>query len=403
MPGTCSTPATAARATSWSTCDRCPSRPGRTVSSLPAWGYVVVLFASLSLSLVLVPLALTVARRFGLLDHPGPAKSHVEAVPYLGGAAIVISFAVVVLVATAVRPPPSGLPQLAGFLGIGVALALLGLADDLAGGLSPWLRLALEAAGGLAVWSMGSSAQLAGVPRPVNALISIVWVVGVTNAFNLLDNMDGLAAGTAVIAALAIFGVASLQHRYLVSALALALAGCAAGFLRANFHPAKIYMGDAGSLFLGFVFAVLLLKLRANAPTRVDVAVILAVPGVALFDTSLVVVSRLAHHRSPFQGGQDHTSHRLVRLGLSVRGAVITIYVAGAALGGAAILMSDVGPAARIFGVIGLLGVAAVLAVPLARAPVYRDDAPASPKPVPAPYTQVYTPGSDPGPGLEQP
>jgi UDP-GlcNAc:undecaprenyl-phosphate GlcNAc-1-phosphate transferase len=195
--------------------------------------------------------------------------------------------------------------------------------------------------------------------------------VGVTNAFNLLDNMDGLSAGTAVIAALSIFGIAVLQQRYLVAALALALAGCATGFLRANFHPAKIYMGDAGSLFLGFVLAVLLLKLRATAPTRVPVAVILAVPGVALFDTTLVVVSRLAHRRSPFEGGQDHTSHRLVKMGLSVRGAVVTIYAAGVVLGGAALLMSQLGSSARIVGVVGLLVAAAAVAVPLARLPVY--------------------------------
>ena len=103
------------------------------------------------------------------------------------------------------------------------------------------------------MWWLGISPHLAGVPRPVDAVVTVVWVVGITNAFNLLDNMDGLSAGVAIVAALAIFGVALLQHRYLVSALALALAGCAAGFLRANFHPAKIYMGDAGSLFLGFV------------------------------------------------------------------------------------------------------------------------------------------------------
>ena len=341
------------------------------MSSLPLWGYGVVLVGSLVLSLVLVPVALAVAVRFGVLDHPGPAKGHTKAVPYLGGAAIVVAFAAVVLVGNAVDPPPSGLPQLAGFLGLGVLLALVGLVDDLRGGLSPWLRLVLEAGAAVAVWAMGSDAHLAGVPGAVDALVSVVWVVGVTNAFNLLDNMDGLSAGTAIIAALSIFGVAVLQHRYLVAALALALAGCATGFLRANFHPAKIYMGDAGSLFLGFVLAVLLLKLRATAPTRVPVAVILAVPGVALFDTTLVVVSRLAHWRSPFGGGQDHTSHRLVKMGLSVRGAVVTIYGAGVVLGGAALLMSQLGSSARIVGVIGLLLAAAVVAVPLARVPVY--------------------------------
>ncbi len=341
------------------------------MSTLPAWGYAVVLIASLALSLVLVPVALAVALRFGLFDHPGPAKSHTQAVPYLGGAAIVVSFALVVVVGDLIDPPPSELYQLAGFLGVAVLLAVVGLVDDLGNGLSPWLRIVFEVAAGVAVWYLGISPHLAGVPQPVDALITVLWVVGITNAFNLLDNMDGLSAGIAVVAALAIFGVASLQQRYLVAALSLALAGCAAGFLRANFHPAKIYMGDAGSLFLGFVLAVLLLKLRGNAPTRVPVAVILAIPGVAIFDTTLVTASRLAHRRSPFQGGQDHTSHRLVRLGMSIPLAVTTIYAAGVVLGSAALLMSQLGPSVRIAGIIGLLAAAGLAAVPLAKVPVY--------------------------------
>jgi UDP-GlcNAc:undecaprenyl-phosphate GlcNAc-1-phosphate transferase len=316
-------------------------------------------------------LAIGVAVRFGVLDHPGPAKAHAKAVPYLGGTAIVVSFAGVVLVAALLRPPPSGLPQLAGFLGLGVLLALVGLADDVRGGLSPLLRLALEAGAGLAVWEMGYAAHLAGTPRALDAVVTVLWVAGVTNAFNLLDNMDGLSAGVSVIAALSIFGVACLQHRYLVAALAIALAGCAAGFLRSNFHPARIYMGDAGSLFLGFTISVLLLTLRANAPTRVGVAVILAVPGVALFDTTLVMVSRIAHKRNPFNGGQDHTSHRLVYLGLSVRKAVGLTYLVAAALGGVAIAMTQV-PSLRLIGVAVLLGVAALAAVPLFGVPVYK-------------------------------
>jgi UDP-GlcNAc:undecaprenyl-phosphate GlcNAc-1-phosphate transferase len=283
----------------------------------------------------------------------------------------VVSFALVVVVGNVVDPPPSELGQLAGFLGIAVLLAVVGLTDDLGKGLSPWLRLVIETGAGLGVWWLGISPHLAGVPKPVDTLVTVLWVVGITNAFNLLDNMDGLSAGIAIIAALAVFGVALLQHRYLVSALALALAGCAAGFLRANFHPAKIYMGDAGSLFLGFILAVLLLKLRSNAPTRVPVAVILAIPGVAIFDTTLVSVSRLSHRISPFKGGKDHVSHRLVKLGMTVPVAVTTIYVAGAVLGGSALVMSQLGPSVRIAGVVGLLAVAAAVAAPLARVSVY--------------------------------
>ena len=324
------------------------------------------------LSLVLTPFCLRLALRLHLLDHPGPGKAHSQAVPYLGGAAIVMSFVCIVLAATAVRPPPSGLPELAGFLALALGLAFVGLLDDVRGGLSPWLRLFLEAVAGTAVWSMGSDAHLAGTPRALDGFISVVWIVGVTNAFNLLDNMDGLSAGVASLASLAIFGVSALQHRYLVAALAIALAGCAAGFLGTNFHPARIYMGDAGSLFLGFVISVLLLKLRDNPAQRVDIAVILAIPGVALFDTTLVMASRLAHRRHPLVGGQDHTSHRLVLMGMSVRQAVLTIYAAGLVLGGAGLVMSRVGPDARVVGIVALLVVAGLVAVPLARVPVYR-------------------------------
>jgi UDP-GlcNAc:undecaprenyl-phosphate GlcNAc-1-phosphate transferase len=342
------------------------------MSSLPLWSYGGILVATLALSLVLTPMALRLALRLEVLDRPGPAKSHGEAMPYLGGAAIVVSFSAAVLVGTAVDPPPSGLPQLAAFLGLAVGLALVGLVDDVREGLSPWARVALEAGAGLAVSALGDGTHLAGFPGWLNTILTVVWVVGVTNAFNLLDNMDGLSAGVAAIAALAIFGVAWLHQRYLIAALAVALAGCAAGFLRHNFKPAKIYMGDAGSLFLGFVLAVLLLKLREHSIARVDMAVVLAIPGVALFDTALVTITRVAHRVSPFQGGQDHTSHRLVNLGFSVKQAVMTIYLAGAILGGGALAMSEFGAAVRIIGVISLLAAAGTAAVPLVRAPVRR-------------------------------
>lgn len=151
----------------------------------------------------------------------------------------------------------------------------------------------------------------------------------------------------------------------------VALAGCAAGFLRPNFHPAKIHRGDAGSLFLGFVLAVLLLELRANGPTRVPVVVILAIPGLALFDTSLVVISRLCHRTSPFQGGKDHTSHRLVRLGLSVPVAISLLFLVGASLAGVAIGISQLGDTVRIVDVATLVGVGVLASIPMAHIPAY--------------------------------
>ena len=345
------------------------------MSAIPWWGDLVVLALSLLLSLVLTPLALSVALRFHLLDHPGPAKSHSAAVPYLGGAAIVVSFAAIVLVAVGVHPPPTGVPQLVAFLGLGVGLAVVGLIDDIRRGLSPWLRVLLEAAAGVVIWRLGDSAHVAGLPGWLNAFLTVLWIVGVTNAFNLLDNMDGLSSGIATLTALGIFGIAFLQHRYLVGALAIALAGCACGFLWHNFHPARIYMGDAGSLFLGFVLSVLLLKLRAQAHTRVPIAVIIALAAVALFDTTLVSVSRLTHGRSPFLGGKDHTSHRLIKLGLSVRQAVSLIYGVTALLDGASIVMAQLGPAVRIAGIVGIAGTGALAAVLLLRIAVYENAA----------------------------
>ncbi|MDA8296256.1 MAG: MraY family glycosyltransferase [Actinomycetota bacterium] len=301
--------------------------------------------------------------------------------PYLGGAAIVISFAAVVLIAVGIRPPASGLAELVAFLGLGAALAVLGLTDDIYRGLSPVLRVLVEAGAGSVIWVLGDSAHLAGAPGWLNALITVLWIVGVTNAFNLLDNMDGLSAGIAALTALTIFAIACFQQRYLVASLSIALAGCAIGFLWHNFHPAKIYMGDAGSLFLGFVLSVLLLKLRAQQATRVDIAVILAIPAVALFDTALVVASRLVHRRNPFLGGKDHTSHRLIRAGRSVHGAVALIYAAGALCDGAAIVMAHLGRAARIAGIVGIVGAAACAAIYLGRIPVYNDAPAASESP----------------------
>ena len=138
--------------------------------------------------------------------------------------------------------------------------------DDLRG-LSPVGAIVAEVAAGLAVWGVGAGVDLFG-PGVTDAVVTVVWVVGITNAFNLLDNMDGLSSGVAAIAAGSIFVIAASNGQFLVAALSIGLAGCALGFLRHNFHPATIYMGDAGALFLGFVLAYLGLKLRFDAPDR---------------------------------------------------------------------------------------------------------------------------------------
>ncbi len=337
------------------------------------WEYAAAFGGALLLALVFTPLALVVAQRRQILDHPGDHKGHESPVPYLGGLAIVSALSVAVLVVGVVRPPESGFDELAAVLGMALVLSVVGLLDDLRG-LGPIVRLVVEAAAGVGVWAVGAGVHFAG-SSTLNALVTVVWVVGITNAFNLLDNMDGLSGGVAAIAAGSIFTIAQVEGQFLVAALAATLAGCALGFLRHNFHPARIYMGDAGSLYLGFVLAYLSLKLRFGAPEDVTFLVPLLVLGVPILDTTLVTLARLRHGRSPFQGGRDHVSHRLVRLGLPVRGAVGTIYVTAASLGVIALVVSRVDrtSAYLLAGLVAALGVLAGFALGLV--PVY-DDAP---------------------------
>ncbi len=217
----------------------------------------------------------------------------------------------------------------------------------------------------------GSGATITGLPV-LDAVATVAWVVLVVNAINLLDNMDGLSAGVAAIAGLAFFVLAVGNGQFLVAALSVALAGCAAGFLRHNFHPARIYMGDAGSLFLGFLLAVTATRLElVGTPPVVALFVPLLVLGLALFDTTLVVLERLRHGRSPFQGGRDHTSHRLVFVGLPVPVSVGLLYATALALAWLAILLAELptGPGLMLVAFVLTAGLALLLL--LRAVPVY--------------------------------
>jgi UDP-GlcNAc:undecaprenyl-phosphate GlcNAc-1-phosphate transferase len=250
-----------------------------------------------------------------------------------------------------------------------IGLSLVGLIDDLRG-LGPFLRVAVEAAAGAGVWAVDAGIDLTGSDVG-DLLLTIVWVVGITNAFNLLDNMDGLSAGVAAITAGSCFVIAVANGQFLIGGLSAALAGCALGFLRHNFHPARIYMGDAGSLYLGFLLSYLAIKLRFDAPEDVTFLVPLILLSVPITDTTLVTVSRLMHGRSPLRGGQDHISHRLVRIGLPVRGAVGAIYVATVSVGLIALVVSRVDRTSAYLLAGLVVGIAVVLACALGRVRVY--------------------------------
>ncbi|HET6794527.1 MAG TPA: MraY family glycosyltransferase [Acidimicrobiales bacterium] len=340
------------------------------MTSLHLWQYGAILGVTLVLTLVLTPLALLLAQRLGILDRPGSIKTQASPIPYLGGAAMVVAFALTVMAAAVYRPPVSGLSDLGELLGMAVGLAILGLIDDIRG-LGTRVRFLVEVAAGVGVYVTGNATHLAPW-RPLDAVLTVIWVVGVTNAFNLLDNMDGLSAGVAAIASASFFIVAHLQGQFLVAGLAVALTGCAVGFLRHNFHPARIYMGDAGALFLGFMLASLGLRLRVTHQSlRVTFFVPVLILGVALFDTALVTACRLWHRRSPVVGGLDHTSHRLVFVGVPVRAAVSLIYAGGITLGWLAVVMSRLDKVTAGILMALVASVALFLGALLAAVPVY--------------------------------
>jgi UDP-GlcNAc:undecaprenyl-phosphate/decaprenyl-phosphate GlcNAc-1-phosphate transferase len=288
-------------------------------------------------SLVLTSLVRPLALRVGMIDQPGPRKVHAKPMPLLGGVAIYLGAALGLLVSL----HHSTYAQVAGILAGATLLLIVGLLDD-RGLLHPQIKLFLGApAAALTLMSAGIKTEVftsllpAGLAPLANELLTILWVVGITAAFSILDHMDGLCAGVAAIASafFMIFAIGGGQE--LVSNLAAAVFGAAVGFLRWNFNPARIFMGDAGAMFLGFMLATLSLKLSLTGyPPLVTCMVPVLVLGVPVFDTLLISISRARRGLIPFTSpGKDHTAHRLANLGLGQRGAVLGIYGAGVVLG----------------------------------------------------------------------
>jgi UDP-GlcNAc:undecaprenyl-phosphate/decaprenyl-phosphate GlcNAc-1-phosphate transferase len=283
-------------------------------------------------TLLLTPVAAGLARRLGVLDQPADNKYHQQATPYLGGLAVAVGLVLVGGVAAGA----SG--QLLTVLLGGLALSIVGLLDDRLF-VGPILKLSVEVAAGVALWLVGVRAGLFGV-EALDLLLTVFWVVAITNAVNLLDNMDGLCAGIAAISAMTFFAIAAGRGDYLVGSFALAVSGASLGFLRHNFPPARIFLGDSGTLLLGFLLAALGLKLDlVGEGGFVRSAIPVLVLGVAVFDTALVLIDRLRGGRRFYVGGTDHTSHRLARAGLSPRRVALTLYGAQIVLSGIALFL----------------------------------------------------------------
>lgn len=306
-----------------------------------SWNWFVAPTFAFGAVAVLTPLVVRLAHRRGWVAEPQADRWHRTPTALMGGIAIFVAAALGWLWLA-----PSG-----PLLWIAVAGAILfvaGFMDDRVG-LSPLAKVGAQVAGA-GVLLAGGLSFTPGWPLWISVPFTLFWVVGITNAVNLLDNMDGVAAGVSTIAAAALAAVAWTVGHAEVAVGALVLAAAAGGFLLYNFNPARTFMGDCGSLFLGISLAGLAMAAPQGATVAgvtvvpVVAALILAVP---VLDTTLVTISRVCVGRGIAQGGKDHTSHRLVRTGLAERTVALALYGVGiiSGIAGWGALASDLGPA----------------------------------------------------------
>jgi UDP-GlcNAc:undecaprenyl-phosphate/decaprenyl-phosphate GlcNAc-1-phosphate transferase len=332
--------------------------------------YLLTAAIPLGMTLLLTPWVRARATRHGLLDEPGGRKAHDAPKPRLGGIAIYLSFTTTVLVGFALAPWLASVPgfrsilpeatealreawsvrtPLLGLLVGGTIMFLVGLLDDLLGERFPtgWKFVAQTVAALVAV-ACGVRVDFAG-NDVINVLLSVLWIVGISNAFNLLDNMDGLTTGVAVVSASVFLINASELSEIFICFILAALIGTLVGFLRFNFPPASLFMGDSGSLFLGFILSSLTILEHYMSSASSSLFPVLMPPlvlAVPLLDTLSVIYIRISEGRPVHVGDRCHLSHRLVRCGLSPLQAVVFLYLVTFGLGLGALHLADA-PLAR--------------------------------------------------------
>ena len=293
--------------------------------------YFLLFVISYLLVGVLTPVMRKIAIATDVVDRPNSShKSHKKAVPYLGGVAIIVGVILVSYSSSLISNFSSETFWLAtSVLGPALALGLIGLWDDIKN-LPPLPRFIAQSVAGIFTASILIVTDNVGNPTGsviFDSIITVIWVVGICNSINFFDNLDGGAAGTVAISSIALAYLALSGDQYLIAALSTVTAGATLGFLVWNKSPAKIYMGDAGALFLGVLLATLTVRFEPTTQSPISAYFVpiflLAIP---ILDTSVAVLSRIRRHISPFQGGQDHLSHRLIRAGYSRRTAAFSLW-----------------------------------------------------------------------------
>ncbi len=313
---------------------------------MSALHYLALVAVALGVTYLLTPLVRRAAVRLGLTDKPGTRKVHAMAIPRLGGVALVGGFAAAMAVQLvgerfagwAPVLMRGGMPLWGTFAGMLVIFAV-GLVDDIRG-MRPVVKLlgqvaaaALPIAAGLRVEYIGNPFQgglqqlgLLGIP------VTLLWIVGFANVINLIDGLDGLAAGISGIAAISFLVLAVEMNELVAAALAAALIGACVGFLRYNFHPASIFMGDSGAMFLGFALATMSLHGVMKSVAAITLVVPLLVIGVPVFDTFSAIIRRARSGRPIQEADDGHIHHRLLHRGFNQRQTVLFIYIWSAAL-----------------------------------------------------------------------
>ena len=293
--------------------------------------FVILGVAAFALSGLLTGPVRALAIKLGAMDLPNmDRKTQIEPVPYLGGVAIAISIVSVTYAAIFYSDnSKTTFPLVTYALLPAVLLGLMGLIDDLKG-LPPVPRLLAQTVMAILVAVFLIDRNLEGTPignQLLNDIINIVWIVAICNSINFFDNLDGGAAGSVAVSTLGIAIIASNQGQELVTALSVVTCGATVGFLLWNKSPAKIYMGDAGALFLGLIVAVLTIRLDPGiTPKFNSMAILPMLLAVPILDTCIAVFSRLRRGISPFTGGKDHLSHRLMRRGFTKRGSAYFLW-----------------------------------------------------------------------------
>jgi len=294
---------------------------------------------------LLTPLMRKIALAQGVLDHPNSGhKTHKNPVPYLGGLAIIIGVVIVSYIALISNKFTwSNFWLATSVLGPALVMGLVGLWDDLKN-LNPLPRFIGQSVAGIVVAFILIFNDNIGNPTGVtivDAAITVIWIVGICNSINFFDNLDGGAAGTVAITAISLTYLAITGDQYFIAALSIVVAGSTLGFLIWNRAPARIYMGDAGALFLGLLIATLTVRFK---PSTDNLMISFSIPvlllAIPILDTTVAVLSRFRRKVSPFKGGKDHLSHRLVRYGLSRKVSAIILWLLSALYGVFAVLIS---------------------------------------------------------------